>query len=188
MHKVSFAGLILILGAGLLFAQHERHSRSVSVTSDSDSAGDSCTDRMRTGFDFKSHVEDESQVAVPNQPLQIKAQQNGGIQVTTWDQAEFSIKLCKQAASDSERRAREILNETQISVKGSEVSVTGPKGGNDYSVATVLLVKAPKDAVVNLSAHNGGIRLEGLNGTAETQPQNGGILLHHRSRRLTVKA
>jgi len=188
MHKVSFASLILILGAGLLFAQHERHSRSVTVTSDNDSAGDSCSDRMRTGFDFKSHVEDESTVALPNQPLQIKAQQNGGIQVTTWDQAGFSVKLCKQAASDSESRAREILNETQISDKGSEVSVTGPKGGNDYSVATVLLVEAPKDAVVNLAAHNGGISLKGFTGTAEAETKNGGISLHHSSGKLTVKA
>ncbi len=175
MHKVSFASLILILGAGLLFAQHERHSRSVTVTSDNDSAGDSCSDRMRTGFDFKSHVEDESTVALPNQPLQIKAQQNGGIQVTTWDQAGFSVKLCKQAASDSESRAREILNETQISVKGSEVSVTGPKGGNDYSVATVLLVKAPKGAVVNLSAHNGGISISDCSGEVSVTVQNGGL-------------
>src|SRR5258708_23609981 len=135
MHKVAFESLILILGAGLLFAQHERHSRSVSVTSDNASAGDSCSDRMRTGFDFKSHVEDESTVALPNQPLQIKAQQNGGIQVTTCDQAGFSVKLGKQAASDSESRAREILNETQISVTGSEASVTAREPGSDYSIA-----------------------------------------------------
>ena len=188
MHKVAFAGLILILGAGMLFAQHEHHGRSVSVTTDSNSAGDSCSDRMRTGFDFKSHVEDESTVALPNQPLQIKAQHNGGMRVTTWNQPGFSIKLCKQAASDSESRAREVLNETQISVKGSVVSVAAPKGGNDYSVATVLLVKAPKDAVVNLSAHNGGISLQGFNGTAEAETQNGGISLHHSSGKLTVKA
>jgi len=172
----------------MLFAQHEHHGRSVSVTTDSNSAGDSCSDRMRTGFDFKSHVEDESTVALPNQPLQIKAQQNGGIQVTTWDQPGFSIKLCKQAASDSESRAREVLNETQISVKGSSVSVAAPKGSDDYSLATVLLVKAPKDAVVTLSAHNGGISLKGFIGTAEAEAQNGGISMHHSSGKLTVKA
>lgn len=188
MHKASFAGLFLILCAGLLFAQHEHHSRSVSVTSDGNSGSDLCSDRMHTGFDFKSHAEDESTVALPNQPLQIKAHQNGGIQVTTWDQPGFSIKLCKQAASDSESRTREVLNETQISVKGSSVSVAAPKGSNDYSLATVLLVKAPKDAVVNLSAHNGGISLRGFVGTAEAEAQNGGISLHHSSGKLTVRA
>jgi len=172
----------------MLFAQHEHHGRSVSVTTDSNLAGDSCSDRMRTGFDFKSHVEDESTVALPNHPLQINAPQNSGLQVTTWDQPGFSIKLCKQAASDSEGRAREVLNETQISVKGSSVSVAAPKSSDDYSLATVLLVKAPKDAVVNLSAHNGGISLKGFTGTAEAEAQNGGISLHHSSGKLTVKA
>lgn len=188
MHKVSFAGLILVLGAGLVFALPGRNSHSMSAASENKSDSDSCGDHLRASWDFKSHVEDESTVALPNQPLQIKAQHNGGMRVTTWDQPGFSIKLCKQAASDSESRAREVLNETQISVKGSVVSVAAPKGGNDYSVATVLLVKAPKDAVVNLSAHNGGISLQGFNGTAEAETQNGGISLHHSSGKLTVKA
>lgn len=188
MQKLFFAGLFLILGVGLLSALPGQQSSFVSTTSNRDSVSDSCSDRMRMGFAFKSHVEDESTITLPNQPLRIEAQRNGGVQVTTWDQPGFSIKLCKQAASDTESRAREILQETQISVKGSSVSVAAPKSSDDYSVATVLVVKAPRDAVVSLSAHNGGISLTGFTGTAEAEAVNGGISMHRSSGKLTAKA
>ena len=71
-------------------------------------------------------------------------------------------------------KAASLLAETRLEINGSKISVHTPEEDH-HSLGTVLLVKAPKDANLNLSVHNGGVSLNGFTGTAEAHAQNGGI-------------
>src|SRR5262244_501304 len=108
------AGLSLCYG--LATAQH-KYSHSSHVTMNDDSPSDDCTERLRVyNDDFRTTVRDEETRSVPNQPLNITAEHNGGIRVTTWDKAEFSLKLCKQVSVDDEAEGRKLLAATKIAV------------------------------------------------------------------------
>jgi DUF4097 and DUF4098 domain-containing protein YvlB len=173
----------------LLARADERHNHGGStVTMNDDSSSDDCREHLRVGRDdYRASVRDEEVKTIPNQPLTITAEQNGGIQVTTWDNPEISLKLCKQIATDDESQGRKLLAETHLEINGSKISIHVPQE-NDYSLGTVLLVKAPKNANLNLSVHNGGVSLTSFTGTAEAHAENGGISFRRSSGKLTAEA
>lgn len=196
MKRAVLGFLVVMLGLWLLQAQQkeERHYRGGgSITTNDNTSSDDCSEHLRvSGRDSGSVLRGEQTQTLPNQPLNIRAEHNGGIQVTTWDQPTFSIKLCKQVAGNNETKARAILDETKLVVEGPTVSVSSPSrsddDNDDYSLGTLLMVKAPKDANVNLSVRNGGISLHRFSGTAEAHARNGGISVKQSTGKLTLKA
>jgi DUF4097 and DUF4098 domain-containing protein YvlB len=187
MRKLIILGLTLPLCLTLVRAGEHRWSGS-TVTMNDDSASDDCRDHLRVSDDdYRANVRDEEIKTIPNQPLIITAEQNGGIQVTTWDKPEVSLKLCKQIATDNESEGRRLLAETRLEINGSKVSIHAPEE-NHHSLGTLLLVKAPKNANLNLSVHNGGVSLTGFTGTAEAHAENGGISFRRSSGKLTAEA
>jgi DUF4097 and DUF4098 domain-containing protein YvlB len=164
------------------------HTSTVTMNNNGDSSSDDCRDHLQMSDDtHRSIVRDEEVQTVTNQPLTITASKNGGIQVTTWDKPDFSLKLCKQVAADDESQGRKLLSETHLEVSGTNITVHAPSA-DDYSLGTVLLVKAPKGADVKLSVHNGGVSLNGFSGTAEAHAKNGGISFSRSSGKLTAEA
>ncbi len=181
-------GLALPLCIGLAGAGQQRTSHNSTITMNDDSSSDDCRDHLRMGDnDYRSNIRDEELKIIPNQPLTITAEHNGGIEVTTWDKPEVSLKLCKQVSVDDESEGRKLLAETRIEINGSQISVHAPES-NHHSLGTVLLVKTPKDANLNLNVHNGGVSLSGFTGTAEAHAQNGGISFRRSTGKLTAEA
>ncbi len=180
--------LVLFLGMSLASAHGQRH-HGLSITSTDDPLNDDCAAHLHfEKSDFQSVVHDEESRTLPNQPLTIHAEQNGGMQVTSWDKPEVSIKLCKFVGSYSDDEGRAILDQTKLDVAGSTVSVKTPSSDADYSIGTLLLVRAPKNADLKLSVQNGGISLNRFSGTAEAKAMNGGISMKNSSGTLKAKA
>ena len=188
MRKLIILGLVLPF-CMVMTRAGERHNHGGStVTMNDDSASDDCRDHLRVGNNgYGANIRDEEVKTIPNQPLTITAEQNGGIQVTTWDNPEVSLKLCKQVAADDESAGRKLLAETHLEINGSKISIHVPQEDN-YSLGTLLLVKAPKNANLNLSVHNGGVSLTSFTGTAEAHAENGGISFRRSSGKLTAEA
>lgn len=188
MRKLLILGFLLSFCAYLASATENNSSRSSTIILNDNSASDNCSDHLRVGDeDYRTNLRDEESKTIPNQPLTITAEQNGGIQVTTWDKPEFGLKLCKQVATDDESEGRKVLAETHIEINGSNITVHAPEG-NHHSLGTVLLVKAPKNANLNLRVNNGGVSLNGFTGTAEAHAKNGGISFKESTGTLTAKA
>jgi DUF4097 and DUF4098 domain-containing protein YvlB len=173
----------------LLARAEERHNRGGStVTMNDDSSSDDCRDHLRVGNDeYRANVRDEEVKTIPNQPLTIAAEHNGGIQVTTWDKPEVSLKLCKQIATDDESEGRKLLAETRLEINGSKISVHAPEE-NHHSLGTLLMIKAPRNAELNLNVRNGGVSLTNFTGTAEAHAENGGISFRRSNGKLTAEA
>jgi len=190
MKKHLLLGLVLALGMSL--AQAQRHRYSVFVgNSDDPTAGDDCSKHLRGyGYsDYSSILRDESTITLPNQSLSIKAGHNGGVQVTTWDKPEYSIKLCKLVASETQDQGRKVLDETRLVVEGNNLHVVTPdREGDEFSVNTLLIVNAPKGATLSMSAINGGVSLNKFTGTAAASTVNGGISLRQSTGTLTATA
>jgi DUF4097 and DUF4098 domain-containing protein YvlB len=137
--------------------------------------------------DYDARVRGEEVRTVPNQPLTITAEHNGGIQVSNWDKPEISLKLCKQVAAEDEAAARQALNEVKLEISGNNVTIRGPEPGA-HSIGTVLLVRAPKGATLDLSVHNGGISVRKFQGTVKAHARNGGIAFTKSTGTLTAEA
>jgi len=188
MQKLIVVGLTLPLFLVLARAGEHRTWNGSTVTMNDDSSSDDCRDHLRVNNDdYGANVRDEEIKTVPNQPLTITAEHNGGIQVTTWDKPEFSLKLCKQIAIDDENEGRRLLADTRLEINGSKISVHAPEGDH-HSLGTVLLVKAPRNADLNLNVHNGGVSLTNFMGTAEAHAENGGISFRRSNGKLTAEA
>ncbi|HEY2497762.1 MAG TPA: hypothetical protein VGK24_11890 [Candidatus Angelobacter sp.] len=188
MKKLIVLGLVLPLWAGMAHAGGQRTSYSSSIITNDNSTSDDCSEHLRVNDDdYRSRLRDEEIKTIPNQPLTITGEQNGGIEVTTWDKPEISLKLCKQIAIDDENEGRKLLAETRLDINGANVSVHAPEGDH-HSSGTLLIVKAPKDATLNLKVHNGGVSLRNFTGTAEAHAENGGISFSRSTGKLTAEA
>jgi DUF4097 and DUF4098 domain-containing protein YvlB len=193
MRKLLVLGLLLTLGAGLASAG-ENSWRNSSISMNDNPSSDDCRDHLRVGDnDYRSNLRDEEIKTVANQPLTITAERNGGIQVTTWDKPEISLKLCKEVAADDDTTGRQLLAAIHLDINGANISVRtlnadGADAGHTNSVGTVLLVRVPKDANLTLNVHNGGISLNGFSGTAEAHAKNGGISFKNSTGKLTATA
>jgi hypothetical protein len=103
--------------------------------------------------------------------LRVKAQANGGLQVEGWDKSDYSITLCK--AADPEGAAQDLLSKIHLTSEGGEIGVAGLATHNRWSAH--LLVKAPKDASLDLQVNNGPVGLFHVDGKATVHAQNGPI-------------
>src|SRR6201998_3710778 len=181
---------LILLGFFLTFCMwtENANEHNRTITMNDDSASEDCPHHLRvSNNEYRSSVRDEETKTVPNQPLNITAEDNGGIQVTTWDKPEFSLKLCKQIATDDENEGRKLLAETRLEINGSKISGRAPDEDH-HCLGTVLLVKAPRNADLNLSVHNGGVSLTNFTGTAEAHAENGGISFRRSTGKLTAQA
>ncbi|HYL92715.1 MAG TPA: hypothetical protein VEW69_06115 [Alphaproteobacteria bacterium] len=187
MKKSLFLAVAAILLTGVALAGNRHGTLSVNTTDDS--ASDDCRDRLQVYGDlYRTTARDEATISVPNQSLHISAERNGGIHVTTWDKPEFSIKLCKQAMADDEATARKALAETKLERDGSNIYVSSPDHSDDFALGVVILVKAPKDAVLSLAVRNGGVSLNRFTGTVAATSVNGGISMKHSSGKIEAHA
>jgi DUF4097 and DUF4098 domain-containing protein YvlB len=181
--------LLLVLPFCGFASAGENRSHTNTVAMNDDAPGDDCAQHLRVyNDDYRASARDEEAQTVPNQPLTITAEHNGGIHVTTWDKPEISLKLCKQVAAEDEATARKILNDTKLQISGGNVTISSPDSTQEHSLGTLLLVKAPKGASLDMSVHNGGISVNGFSGTAKVHARNGGISLKRSSGTLVAEA
>lgn len=187
MKSFILASAVLILG--LTLALCGAHTKRPVVYANDDVQSDDCSEHLQNyGMRYQSVVRGEETRSLPNQPLDIHAEHNGGISISTWDRPDFSVKLCKQVASDSDAEGKKLLDATTLSVSGGTVTVSTPHRDDDYNLNTLLLVKAPKGAQVSMKVENGGISVHRFTGTAEARATNGGISLKQSSGKLTLHA
>jgi DUF4097 and DUF4098 domain-containing protein YvlB len=172
MKKLIVFGLTLPLCLVLARAGEHRTGSGPTVTMNDDSASDDCRDHLRVGNDdYRASVRDEETKTIPNQPLTIKAEQNGGIQVTTWDKPEVSLKLCKQIAVDDESEGRRLLAQTRLEINGSNISIHtaeahAENGGISFRRSSGKLTA---------EAQNGGISIKDCGGDVSAKVENGGL-------------
>lgn len=187
--KTVVFGLSLLAICVLAAQAFRSGNKSVTINGNNDSLSDDCSDHLQVSSrQYSSVMKDEEVRTLPNQPLNLHADHNGGIHISTWDNPNFSVKLCKQVASDSNDQGLRILQQTKLAINGNTVSVSSPEGDGEYSLGTLLLVKAPRDATVSMKVENGGISVRHFTGTADAKATNGGISLKDSSGKLAVRA
>ena len=110
--------------------------------------------------------------------LHIDASPNGGISVRGWDRGDALVRARIVARGETTADARRIASEVRLDTSGG-VKADGPRTDRDrdegWSVS--FEVSVPKNAMLTLTANNGGIVIENFGGTANFHTKNGGVSL-----------
>jgi len=108
--------------------------------------------------------------------LTVDGGQNGGIGVKGEDRSDILVRACVQAWGTTEAAAKAAAAGIKIST-GSLIKAESAGDDKNFSVSYQLIV--PRSTNLNLTAHNGGISINGVEGTAEFDTQNGGVSLNN---------
>jgi len=151
-----------------------------------DGPAQTCADleiRLRDNETPAMESEEQTLTKAQAPVLRIKQLPNGGAQVQGWDKETYSVTACKFAVGST---TRQLLSQIRMSVQGGEVSVSGPSQSDDWTV--YLLVRTPRGADVDVSAHNGPMSFYGVNGKVMARANNGPISLKDCSGEADVSA
>jgi len=102
-----------------------------------------------------------------------------------WDKDVYSVTACK-AADATRGDAKRLLSEIKLSVQGGHVSVSRPSRQNDWNV--FLLIRTPRAAEVELTAHNGPVSFYGVDGKITARGVNGPISMEDCSGEADISA
>jgi hypothetical protein len=155
--------LVLVLVAVPLLARN----RGLSI--DSDGPITDCNQLRVTFSDERAPVVSEELAAASGlRALKMDARTNGGIHVTGWDQNRYSVTVCKAVGPGVS------LSDIRVQLSGDEVTSSGPE---DAEYVVYYIVRAPRNAVLDLRASNGPISVQETGGSLSVDTKNGPISL-----------
>ena len=104
--------------------------------------------------------------------INVDARRNGGISVRGENRADILIRACIQTTGATDEAAQIAAKNIRIET-GAIIRPENSDGQSDWSVSFEILV--PRTTDLNLTAYNGGISIETVEGNIEFQTTNGGI-------------
>jgi hypothetical protein len=156
----------IVLALAFAAAARAHGSSSVSISTNADKEVRTCGD-IRIQFDGREAQRAEDNFTLPvGASLRVRLPVNSGIRVTGTNRSDFAVTVCKAAD-----RA-EALDAIRVSPEGSGLAFRGPSG-DDWTA--YLLVKAPKNAELDLEAKNGSIGVRAMAGRVTARTTNGPI-------------
>jgi hypothetical protein len=173
------AAALVLCGASLATAAHassHEHNVSVSRSEGNLTSCDQVRARFGDGDDPMPMAKAEQTFTLPRAStpaLQMHLEASGGIAVSGWDRDDYQVLACKMAAASTDAEAHERLKQIDLSFDGGTLAMSGPK--DDWMV--YFLVKAPKNAVLDLEAKNSPLDLRDVEGKITARSENGPIAL-----------
>ena len=106
--------------------------------------------------------------------LDVDGGRNGGIKVTGEDRADVLVRACVQTQGLTDEAARAMAKNIRIETNPN-VRAENTMDKSSWAVSYEILV--PRSTNLKLSTHNGGIAINGVEGTIEFEALNGGVSL-----------
>ena len=133
---------------------------------------DSC---QRNRSDNARVCETRNVTVSASRALSIDGKQNGGIAVHGWDRSDIQVVAMVQAQAETEAEAQAIARQITIASNNGEVHAAGPETDRRQSWSVSYEVWAPRATNLGLTAHNGGISVDGVESNMNLQTVNGGL-------------
>ncbi|MBK8304594.1 MAG: DUF4097 family beta strand repeat protein [Chloracidobacterium sp.] len=106
--------------------------------------------------------------------ITVDGRQNGGISVRGENRSDVLIRACVQTWGKSDDAAKSIAGDIKINTSGT-IQAENSSGDKGWSVSYEISV--PRASNVDLTAHNGGLSVKGVDGSINFETQNGGVNL-----------
>jgi len=168
-----YAAAAAICAAALLLpsgTQAGALSPHLSVSGD----GDTCAD-LKVRSEGEVALAGETFTLPKTQPLAIEGTTRGGIRVRGWERPDYSVQACKIAVAGDRAGAETSLKDISVKQVSGRFSASGPASG-DWMV--YYIVRAPKDADLDLETRNGPLSLDAVAGRIKARAGNGPVSIH----------
>ncbi|MCB1025629.1 MAG: hypothetical protein KDB79_14630 [Acidobacteria bacterium] len=157
--RYAFLFTILLVFAGAALAQ----DKSGFCKSENWSNGDNVS------------ANDLREVTIPQTSLlTVDGRQNGGISVKGENRSDILIRACVRAWGKDQQKADAAVKNTRINTSGI-IKAENTSGDDKYSVSYQILV--PRSTNLKLTAMNGGVSIESVQGDMNFSTVNGGVKL-----------
>ncbi len=162
------SALLVVVTAAPAFAQR---SRSAERWLDDCRSGRFSGDRDR-----EQYCDVREQTIPARSGLRVDGRENGGIEVIGSDRSDILVISKIQAQAESESDAKDIAGNIRIDV-GNDIRADGPTTRWRSSWSVSYEIHVPRKISLDLSATNGGISIENVDGRLEFETTNGGVSL-----------
>lgn len=132
-------------------------------------------DRQWNDRDRERFCEVRDATVKPTGRILVDGRQNGGVSVYGWDRNEVLVRALIQTWADSRSEAQALAREIRVETDGDRVRADGPPSRRYTSWAVSYEVWVPRKYDLDADTHNGGIRVQGVEGRMELHAVNGGI-------------
>src|SRR5260370_1355093 len=151
-----FAAAVLCTASLLPAQTRSAKNRNLSVNFDGNAQH--CSDLKVTSKDGEvAQVNEAFTLSKAEAPiLEMSGIERGVFHVRGWDRAEYSIEACKIAAADNRGAAEQVVRAISVNRSAGRFSSTGPTN-SDAHWEIYFIVRAPKDATLDLATKNGPI-------------------------------
>jgi hypothetical protein len=119
----------------------------------------------------------ESRLRPPTGSLIVDGRDNGGVSFFGWDRNEVLVRAMVQASADSREEAQALARDIRIETTDSRVRANGPSNRRYAHWSVSYEVWVPRKTNLDADTHNGGVRVEGVEGRMSLHAVNGGISL-----------
>jgi hypothetical protein len=162
----SLLAALLVCSASSLLAQSREARRWL----------DDCDRNGRWGNDRERYCTVREDTIAARSTLRVDGRQNGGIEIIGSDRNNIVVISKIQAQAGSESDAKELADGIRVEL-GDEIRADGPstRWRSSWSVSYELYV--PRRISLDLTATNGGITIENVDGRIEFETSNGGVTL-----------
>lgn len=106
--------------------------------------------------------------------LNVDGGQNGGVKVRGENRADILVRACVQTQGTTDEAAQALAKNIRIE---TSPTVRAENSGGETSWAVSYEILVPRSTNLKLTTHNGGIAINGVEGTMEFDAINGGISL-----------
>ena len=136
-----------------------------------------CREGRFSGDRDREQYCDVRQQTIPaRSQLRVDGRENGGIVVVGADRNDILVIAKIQAQAESESDAKDIAGKIRIDM-GDDIRAEGPSTRWRSSWSVSYEIHVPRKINLDLSATNGGISIENVDGRLEFETTNGGISL-----------
>ena len=175
LRHMAAAAMAVAIGLAAVAAYGQEGTYKVKTKSGHGDSRSFCSDEGWGSSDRVMH-RDLREIKLPAAAsIAVDGGQNGGISVKGEERSDILVRACVQAWADTADAARALVSGVRISTAGT-IKAENSVDEKNYSVSYQILV--PRSTDLSLTAHNGGISLKGVNGTAEFETRNGGLHLY----------
>jgi len=179
--KLATPLLALALVAGLTTACTSRAASYSASPASSASVSDPCERVGNVGYN-KSRICEERTITLDARDLVVDASMNGGVKVIAWDRDEIELTARIEAVAPTEEEARQLVDATRIETSGTiraqSPDTDGYSGREARLVTSSFELRVPRSTDLDLTALNGGISVDGVQGEVRAETVNGGISIN----------
>jgi hypothetical protein len=183
-HGKYIAVAVFTLLAGIaavnVFGQEKSDKFKEKMSRIDDRGREFCSNNNWSSNDHVTATQLREMTVAAGGTLTVDGRQNGGIMVRGENRSDILVRACVQAWGKNDEDAKAVGERVTINTSGT-IRADGPSNddhgwnSNGWSVSYEILT--PRNTNLTLTAHNGGITIRGIDGTAQFETMNGGVFL-----------